>query len=57
MQRAAFIRLALAPLASCDSSPADVAGDYTLAINGSPDCGALEDCVSTQAFNGTRPPP
>ena len=29
---------------------------YTPATNGSPDCGALEGCVSTQAFNGTRPP-
>ncbi len=31
--------------------------DYTTATNGSPDCGAIEGCVSTQAFNGTRPPP
>jgi hypothetical protein len=30
--------------------------DYTPATNGSPDCGALEGCVTTQAFNGTRPP-
>jgi hypothetical protein len=31
--------------------------EYTPATNGSPDCGALEGCVSEQAFNGTRPPP
>ena len=30
---------------------------YTPSTNGSPDCGAIEGCVSTQAFNGTRPPP
>jgi hypothetical protein len=30
--------------------------DYTTATNGSPDCGALEGCVSSQDFNGTRPP-
>jgi hypothetical protein len=30
--------------------------DYTTSTNGSPDCGAIEACVSTQAFNGTRPP-
>jgi hypothetical protein len=57
MRRAAFVVLALAALASCDSSPADVAGKHTPATNGSPDCGALEGCVSSQALDGTRPPP
>jgi hypothetical protein len=30
--------------------------DYKSATNGSPDCGAIQDCQSEQAFNGTRPP-
>lgn len=30
--------------------------DYAAATNGSPDCGARSGCVSTQEFNGTRPP-
>lgn len=30
--------------------------DYRSATNGSPDCGALEGCLSFQEFNGTRPP-
>lgn len=30
--------------------------DYTAATNGNPDCSSLEGCVSTQEFNGTRPP-
>lgn len=30
--------------------------DYTAATNGNPDCADLEGCVSTQEFNGTRPP-
>ena len=42
---------------------ADIDGDilqgsitYTTATNHAPDCGALENCESVQAFNGTRPP-
>ena len=30
--------------------------DYKAATNGSPDCGSIQDCTSSQAFNGTRPP-
>jgi hypothetical protein len=30
--------------------------DYTPATNGSPNCGTLSMCTSTQDFNGTRPP-
>jgi len=30
--------------------------EYRASTNGSPDCGALEDCSSVQEFNGTRPP-
>ena len=30
--------------------------NYESATNGSPDCGALQGCVTSQAFNGTRPP-
>jgi hypothetical protein len=30
--------------------------DYTPATNGNPDCSTIDGCVSTQAFNGTRPP-
>lgn len=29
---------------------------YTAATNGNADCGTLTGCVSTQDFNGTRPP-
>jgi hypothetical protein len=29
---------------------------YTAATNGNPDCASLEGCVSSQSFNGTRPP-
>jgi len=29
---------------------------YHASTNGSPDCGALENCTSRQEFNGTRPP-
>ncbi len=29
---------------------------YTPATNGSPDCNDLNMCISTQDFNGTRPP-
>jgi hypothetical protein len=29
---------------------------YRPQTNGSPDCGALDDCTSVQDFNGTRPP-
>jgi hypothetical protein len=42
---------------------ANVAGDvmtgtirYTAATNGSPECGTIENCVSVQEFNGSRPP-
>ncbi|MEO8698640.1 MAG: hypothetical protein ABI867_01320 [Kofleriaceae bacterium] len=31
--------------------------EYRAATNGNPDCSALEDCLSFQDFNGTRPPP
>jgi hypothetical protein len=30
---------------------------YTAATNGNPDCTGLENCVSTQEFSGSRPPP
>jgi hypothetical protein len=30
--------------------------DYASATNNSPDCGSIQGCHSTQAFNGTRPP-
>ena len=30
--------------------------EYTAATNGNPDCATIEDCVSRQSFNGTRPP-
>jgi hypothetical protein len=30
--------------------------EYRAATNGNPDCAALEDCLSFQDFNGTRPP-
>ncbi|HEU0029592.1 MAG TPA: hypothetical protein VFQ53_03090 [Kofleriaceae bacterium] len=30
--------------------------EYRAATNGSPDCAAIEGCVSFQDFNGTRPP-
>jgi hypothetical protein len=30
--------------------------DYRPSTNGSPDCGVLETCVTSQQFNGTRPP-
>lgn len=30
--------------------------DYRASTNGSPDCGTLENCLTRQMFNGTRPP-
>jgi hypothetical protein len=30
--------------------------DYKSSTNGSPDCGAVQNCTSEQAFNGSRPP-
>lgn len=42
---------------------ADITGDtlvgrveYTAQTNNNPDCAALENCLSFQDFNGTRPP-
>ncbi len=31
--------------------------EYRAATNGDSDCGSREDCLSTQEFNATRPPP
>ncbi len=31
--------------------------EYSPATNGNPDCSTIDGCLSTQAFNGTRPPP
>jgi hypothetical protein len=30
--------------------------EYRPSTNGSPDCGALDDCSTSQRFNGSRPP-
>jgi hypothetical protein len=29
---------------------------YTTSTNSSPDCGTIQGCKSTQAYNGSRPP-
>lgn len=31
--------------------------DYVAATNGNSDCASIQGCVTTQDFNGTRPPP
>jgi hypothetical protein len=42
--------------ATIDGDLIEGSAQYRASTNGSPDCGVLETCVTTQQFNGTRPP-